>query len=297
MKTILGIIGGSGVYNLPLIEDIRILDIVSPWGEPSHPLRQGRIGDTEIVFLARHGDGHRIPPSEINYRANIDCMKRAGVTDLVCLSACGSFREDLPPGSFVLVDQFIDHTYRRASSFFGSGCVGHVSMADPVSPNLVARLADAAKTLGHTVKLGGTYLAIEGPHFSSRAESVLFKSFSADVIGMTAMPEAKLAREAEIPYALLAMVTDFDCWHPSHAHVDASMVMHVMQDNAARAQQILALFAKNLPQEHELCPIGTDHALDHAIMTRADAIDPVLQEKLGAILARLIRARSSEDTR
>lgn len=294
MKTVLGIIGGSGVYNFPMIEDLQVLEIDSPWGQPSHALRKGRVGKTEVVFLSRHGEGHRIPPSEINYRANIDCLKRAGVTDLVALSACGSFRDELPPGAFVLVDQFIDHTYRRASSFFGTGCVGHVSMADPVSPNLVERLADASKLLGFEMKRGGTYLAIEGPHFSTRAESLLFKSFAADIIGMTAMPEAKLAREAEIPYALMAMVTDFDCWHSSHANVDAAMVMQVMQDNSKRAQQILACFAKNLPEEHELCPIGSDHALDHAIMTRADAIDPLLKEKLGAILARVLKSSNDD---
>src|SRR5215216_5191237 len=215
-KAVLGIIGGSGIYDLPGLENVREERIASPWGEPSAALRIGEIAGLPVVFLTRHDTGHRLSPSDINYRANIDVLKRAGVTDLVSLSACGSFKQELPPGSFVLVDQFIDRTHKRESSFFGKGCVAHVSMAHPVSPRLRIHLAAAAGAEGIAITRGGTYVCMEGPQFSSYAESLTYKNLGYDVIGMTAMPEAKLAREAEITYATIAMVTDYDCWHPEH---------------------------------------------------------------------------------
>lgn len=288
-KAVLGIIGGSGIYDLPGLEDVREEAIASPWGEPSDAVRRGRIGTTEIVFLPRHGRGHRIPPSEIDARANIDVLKRAGVTDIVSLSACGSFREDLPPGTFVLVDQFVDRTHGRASSFFGTGCVAHVSMAHPVGPKLAARVAAAAEAEGIAVVRGGTYICMEGPQFSSRAESVTYKSLGYDVIGMTAMPEAKLAREAEITYCTLAMVTDFDCWHPGHDAVDVASVIEVMHGNIGRARRIVARLAGDFPAEREECPVGSHRALDHAIMTAPSARDPALLAKLDAIAGRVLR--------
>ncbi|MCX4194658.1 S-methyl-5'-thioadenosine phosphorylase [Methylobacterium organophilum] len=237
---VLGVMGGSGVYDLPGLEDVREERVASPWGEPSDALRVGRIGDTKVVFLARHGRGHRLSPSGINYRANIDALKRAGVTDLVALSACGSFREDLPPGLFVLVDQFVDRTHGRASSFFGDGCVAHVSLAHPVGPGLQARIAQAAKAEDIAVHRGGTYVCMEGPQFSSLAESRAYKAQGFDVIGMTNMPEAKLAREAEITYATIAMVTDYDCWHPGHDAVDVASVIAVARANADKAARLRA---------------------------------------------------------
>ncbi len=287
-KAVLGIIGGSGIYDLPGLQDVREEAIASPWGEPSDVLRRGRIGATEIVFLPRHGRGHRIPPSEINARANIDVLKRAGVTDVVSLSACGSFREDLPPGTFVLVDQFMDRTHGRPSSFFGTGCVAHVSMAHPVGPRLVARVAAAAESEGVAVVKGGTYVCMEGPQFSSFAESIAYKSMGCDVIGMTAMPEAKLAREAEITYCTLAMVTDFDCWHPGHDAVDVASVIAVMHGNIEKARRVVARLAADFPAEREECPVGSHRALDHAIMTAPSARDPALLAKLDAVAGRVL---------
>ncbi len=286
-KAIIGIMGGSGIYDLPGLEDLREEAVASPWGEPSDTLRRGRIGQTEVVFLPRHGRGHRLSPSGINYRANIDAMKRAGVTDLVSVSACGSFREDLAPGTFVLVDQFIDRTQGRASSFFGNGCVAHVSMAHPVAPRLQARIAEAAQAEDIACVRGGTYVCMEGPQFSSLAESLAYKNMGCDVIGMTAMPEAKLAREAEISYATIAMVTDFDCWHPGHDVVDVASVIRIVQENAAKAARLLARLIVDFPADHEPCPIGSDRALDAAIMTAPAARDPALLKKLDAILARV----------
>lgn len=288
MKAVLGIVGGSGIYELPALSDLEILTVKSPWGETSAPLKRGRIGKTEIVFLPRHGIGHFIPPSEINYRANIDALKRAGVTDLISLSACGSLRDDFAPGTFVLVDQFIDQTRDRHSSFFGTGCVAHVSMADPVSPNLVQRLENAALSLGIPIQRGATCLVMEGPQFSTRAESHLYRKLGIDVIGMTVMPEAKLAREAELTYALLAMVTDYDCWHEAQKTVDAHHVLSVMKRNVDGAQNILTQLAKDFPLEHELCPSGTDRGLDQAIVTAPEARDPVLLKKLDSILSRVL---------
>ncbi len=287
-RTVLGVVGGSGVYDMPGLDNREWRKIESPWGDPSDELLFANFEDLPIVFLPRHGRGHRLSPSDINFRANIDCLKRAGVTDLVSVSACGSFREDLPPGTFVLVDQFIDRTFRRESSFFGAGLVAHVSMAHPVSPNLVDRLEEAAKKAGITCQRGGTYLAMEGPQFSSYAESLLYKSWGCDVIGMTNMPEAKLAREAEICYASVAMVTDFDCWHPDHDNVQVSDIIAVLMANAEKAQKLLASLAQSFPREHEACPLGSDRALDVAIITPPDARDPELSAKLDAVAGRVL---------
>ncbi len=234
MRAVLGVLGGSGIYDLPGLENVRELSVESPWGEPSDRLRRGEISGTPVVFLPRHGKGHRVSPTDLNYRANIDCLKRAGVTDLVSLSACGSFKQALSPGSFVLVDQFVDRTFRRASSFFGTGCVAHVSMAHPVGPRLVERLAAAAAAENIAVARGGTYVCIEGPQFSTLAESLSYQAAGYDVIGMTNMPEAKLAREAEITYATVAMVTDYDAWHES-GPVDVRG-LKVVRENADRAR-------------------------------------------------------------
>ena len=287
-RAVLGVIGGSGVYDLPGLEDVSEERIASPWGEPSDAVRMGRVGSTSVVFLPRHGRGHRLSPSDINYRANIDVLKRAGVTDLISVSACGSFREDLPPGRFVLVDQFVDRTHRRESSFFGAGCVAHVSMAHPIGPRLQRRIADAADAEGIEVHRGGTYVCMEGPQFSSLAESLAYRAAGYEVIGMTNMPEAKLAREAEITYATIAMVTDFDCWHPGHHAVEVSDVIAVVQANAGRAARLVARLARDFPAEHEPCPIGSDRALDHAIMTAPGARDPALVAKLDAVAGRVL---------
>src|ERR1700683_4212879 len=270
-KSVLGIIGGSGIYDLPGLEKVRSRHIRSPWGEPSGALRIGEIAGLPIVFLSRHDKGHRHSPSDINYRANIAALKRAGVTDLVSLSACGSFKEDLAPGSFVLVDQFVDRTHKRESSFFGKGCVAHVSMAHPVSPRLRIHLAAAAEAEGIAFARGGTYLCMEGPQFSSYAESMTYKNLGYSVIGMTNMPEAKLAREAEICYASVAMVTDFDCWHPDHDAVTVQDIIRVLNSNAEKAAQLVARLAKDFPRAQEPCPIGSDRALDHALITAPKA--------------------------
>lgn len=288
MKAILGVIGGSGVYDLPGLEDVREERVDSPWGEPSDALRFGRIGDTPVVFLPRHGRGHRLSPSDIDYRANIDVLKRAGVTDLVSLSACGSFNEELAPGTFVLVDQFVDRTVRRESSFFGRGCVAHVSMAHPVGPRLQQRIALAAQAEGIAVHRGGTYVCMEGPQFSSLAESLAYRAAGYDVIGMTNMPEAKLAREAEITYATIAMVTDYDCWHPNHDAVSVADVVRVARANAGNAARLVARLARDFPVEHEPCPVGSDRALEHAVMTAQDARDPALLAKLDAVAGRVL---------
>jgi 5'-methylthioadenosine phosphorylase len=287
-KAVLGIIGGSGLYDLPGLENKRSAPMKTPWGEPSGDLSYGEIGGLPIVFLPRHGVGHRLPPSDINYRANIDALKRAGVTDLVSVSACGSFREELPPGHFVLVDQFIDRTFARAKSFFGPGCVAHVSMADPVSPALVGRIEAAAKAEGIAHTRGGTYLTMEGPQFSTRAESFLYRQWGCSVIGMTNMPEAKLAREAEICYATVAMVTDFDCWHDDHTDVDITEILRVMGSNSEKAGRLVARLAQDFPREHEPCPIGSDKALEFAIITPPAARDPELMAKLDAIAGRVL---------
>jgi 5'-methylthioadenosine phosphorylase len=288
-RAVLGVIGGSGIYDLPGLQNIREERITSPWGEPSAPLRIGDIAGLPVVFLSRHDKGHRLSPSDINYRANIDVMKRAGVTDLVSLSACGSFREELPPGTFVLIDQFVDRTHKRESSFFGTGCVAHVSMAHPVSPRLRIHLAAAAMAEGITVARDGTYVCMEGPQFSTLAESLTYKGLGYSVIGMTNMPEAKLAREAEICYATVAMVTDFDCWHPDHDAVTVQDIVRVLTANAEKAARLVGRLARDFPREHEPCPIGSDRALDNALITAPEARDPALLRKLDAVAGRVLK--------
>jgi 5'-methylthioadenosine phosphorylase len=288
-KAVLGIIGGSGIYELPGLENVREERVGSPWGEPSGALRIGDIAGLPVVFLPRHDKGHRLSPSDINYRANIDVLKRVGVTDLVSLSACGSFREDMPPGTFVLVDQFVDRTHKRESSFFGQGLVAHVSMAHPVSPRLRERIAAAAIAEGIEPKLGGTYICMEGPQFSTYAESMTYKQLGYSVIGMTNMPEAKLAREAEICYATVAMVTDFDCWHPEHDAVTVADIVAVLLTNADRAKRLVSRLARDFPREHEPCPIGSDRALDNALITRPEARDPEIMKKLDAVAGRVLK--------
>ena len=292
-KAVLGVIGGSGVYDLPGLEQRQTKVIASPWGDPSGPLLTGKIDGLPIVFLSRHDKGHRYSPSDINYRANIDVLKRAGVTDLVSLSACGSFKENLPPGTFVLVDQFVDRTHKRETSFFGKGCVAHVSMAHPVSPRLRIHIAEAAMAEGLSVVRDGTYVCIEGPQFSTLAESLTYKNLGYAVIGMTNMPEAKLAREAEICYATVAMVTDFDCWHPDHDAVTVQDIIKVLIANAEKGTQLVARLAREFPREHEPCPIGSDRALDHALITAPDARDPELLKKLDSVAGRVLSGFAS----
>ena len=286
--TVLGVIGGSGLYDLPGLSDVRSEAIETPWGEPSDELLFGTLDGLQLVFLPRHGRGHHLGPSHINYRANIDAMKRAGVTDLISVSACGSFKEELAPGSFVLVDQFIDRTFGREKSFFGPGCVAHVAFADPVSPGLVDHIAAAATAEDLAHVRGGTYLVMEGPQFSTRAESHLYRAWGCDVIGMTNMPEAKLAREAEICYATVAMVTDYDCWHESHQDIDVPELLRVLHENVDKAKRLVARLAKDFPREHPTCPIGSDTALEYAIVTQPEARDPALMAKLDAVAGRVV---------
>jgi 5'-methylthioadenosine phosphorylase len=292
MKSVIGIIGGSGFYNLPDLANQRWERVMTPWGAPSDDILFADIDGMEVRFLPRHGRGHPVPPSNINFRANIDAMKRAGVTDLISISACGSLRKDLAPGHFVLVDQFIDRTFAREKSFFGPGLVAHVSMADPVSPLLVDAIAAAASAEGISTTRGGTYLVMEGPQFSTRAESNLYRSWGCDVIGMTNMPEAKLAREAEICYATVAMVTDYDCWHEEHAAVDVASIIAVMKGNTEKAQRLVNRLVKDFPKEHPPCPNGSDKALDVAIITAPDARDASLLKKLDAVAGRILGDRS-----
>ncbi|MGA3307975.1 MAG: S-methyl-5'-thioadenosine phosphorylase [Xanthobacteraceae bacterium] len=287
-KSVLGIIGGSGIYDLPGLKNAQSKIIGSPWGNPSAALLTGEIDGLPIVFLSRHDQGHRLSPTDINYRANIDVLKRAGVTDLVSLSACGSFKEDLPPGTFVLIDQFVDRTHARANSFFGTGCVAHVSMAHPVSPRLRIHIAEAAMAEDINIVRDGTYVCIEGPQFSSLAESLTYKNLGYSVIGMTNLPEAKLAREAEICYATVAMVTDFDCWHPDHDAVTVQDIIKVLVANAGKAKRLVARLARDFPREHEACPIGSDRALDNALITAPEARDPELLNKLDAVAGRVL---------
>jgi 5'-methylthioadenosine phosphorylase len=291
-RTVLGIIGGSGIYDMDGLGDVREERIASPWGEPSDALRFGVLEGVDVVFLARHGRGHALGPSDINYRANIDALKRAGVTDIVSVSACGSLREDLAPGVFVLVDQFIDRTYARATSFFGKGCVAHVSMAQPVCPRLVDALERAAKAEGIPHRRGGVYLAMEGPQFSSLAESKLYRAWGCDVIGMTNMPEAKLAREAELPYASVAMVTDYDCWHPDYGAVEVAHVIRVLMENAEKAARLVRRAAPLLGPQRTPSPLGIETVLDSAIITAPEARHPALLAKLDAIAGRVLKART-----
>ena len=287
-KSVLGIIGGSGFYGLPGLENMRWETVMTPWGAPSDEILFAEIGGLPIRFLPRHGRGHPVPPSAINFRANIDALKRSGVTDLISISACGSLKEEFAPGHFVLVDQFVDRTFAREKSFFGPGCVAHVSVADPVSPLLVDAIEAAAKSEGILHTRGGSYLVMEGPQFSTRAESNLYRSWGLDVIGMTNMPEAKLAREAEICYATVAMVTDYDCWHSEHDDVDVASVIAVMKGNTEKAQKLVLKLARDFPKEHPACPIGSDRALDVAIITAPEARDPSLLRKLDAVAGRVL---------
>lgn len=285
----LGIIGGSGLYDLPGLAGVRKETVDTPWGVPSGALTSGRLNDIDLVFLPRHGAGHTIPPHEINFRANIAALKMAGCTDILSVSACGSLKDELPPGHFVVVDQYIDRTRSRVNSFFETGCAAHVSMADPVCHRLAALAADAAAAAGAPVMRGGTYLAMEGPQFSARAESALYRSWGCDVIGMTNMPEARLAREAELPYAAIAMVTDYDSWREDEAGVDVAAVLTVMRQNVELARSAIAQLTKLVSDTHRTpSPQGIETGLDTAIITPPDARDPVLVEKLKAIAGRVL---------
>ena len=289
MKTFLGVIGGSGVYDVPGLAKAHWTPVSTPWGEPSDELLIGELSGLPIAFLPRHGRGHKSAAGGINYRANIDALKRVGVTDLVSLSACGSLREELAPGTFVLVDQFIDRTFARETSFFGNGCVAHVAFAEPVSPLLVGYVADAARVERLPLHVGGTYLAMEGPQFSTLAESALYKSWGCDVIGMTNMPEAKLAREAELCYATVAMVTDYDSWHANFGTVEVSKVIERLLSNAESAKRLVVQLAKSIPRDHQLCPIGSDRALEGAIITSPTARDPAVVARLDAVAGRVLK--------
>jgi 5'-methylthioadenosine phosphorylase len=285
----IGIIGGSGLYEVDALEDAQWMAVETPWGPPSDELLIGRIHGVRFVFLPRHGRGHVIPPSRVNSRANIDALKRAGCTDVIAISAIGSLREELAPGQFVVVDQFVDRTFAREKSFFGTGMVAHVSMAQPVCDRLSALAAAAAEAAGATVAKGGTYLAMEGPQFSSRAESELYRQWGCDVIGMTAMPEAKLAREAELPYALVGMVTDYDCWRAGEEAVEVSAVIAQLMANSATAKKLVVELATVLPPTRVPSPIDT--ALDSAIITAPGARDPAMLAKLDAVCGRFLKAQ------
>lgn len=285
---ILGILGGSGFYSLPGLSEIREIEVDTPFGPPSDALRLGFLDGQAVVFLARHGKGHRLSPSDINYRANIWAMKKLGVSCIVSLSACGSLDAEVPPGYFVLVDQFIDRTFARKKSFFGEGLVAHVSLAKPVCSELRSLLARAMTQIGQPFKDGGTYLAMEGPQFSTYAESQLYRSWGATVVGMTNMPEAKLAREAEICYATVAMVTDFDCWHPEHDAVEVSTVIAMSKQNSEQAQKLVLALAPMLKATDEPCHSGCHTALNYALVTAKNERDPKLVQALEPILARVL---------
>jgi 5'-methylthioadenosine phosphorylase len=293
-QNLLAIIGGSGLYDLPGLHDTRWETVDTPWGAPSDAIFRGRLvtpqGEAELAFLPRHGRGHRIPPSEVNYRANIAALKQLGATDVLSVSAVGGLRADLPPGTFVVVDQFIDRTFARAKSFFGTGLVAHVSMARPVCPRLGDHVLAALSAQGVPHVRGGTYLAMEGPQFSTQAESELYRSWNASVIGMTNMPEAKLAREAELCYCSVSMVTDFDCWHPDHDAVTVDAVIGVLLKNAASAKTLVAGLAGTLALDADAPACACRHALDHALITAPEARDPVMVRKLQAVAGRVLGA-------
>ncbi len=282
----IGIIGGSGLYDVAGIEDAAWVEVDSPWGEPSDAIFTGRLGDVRVSFLPRHGRRHRISPSELNARANIDCLKRLGVTDVLSVSSVGGLQEERAPWTFTIVDQFIDRTKGRPSSFFGTGMVAHVSMADPVCPRLAGLAADAAEAAGATVHRGGTCLVMEGPQFSTRAESHLYRSWGCDVIGMTAMPEAKLAREAELPFAMVAMVKDYDCWREEEAAVDVAQVIAQLSTNAEKARAMVVNLLRALPVERDASPIDT--CLDTALITAPHVRDPEVLAKLDAVAGRVL---------
>ncbi|MEZ5893113.1 MAG: S-methyl-5'-thioadenosine phosphorylase [Parvularculaceae bacterium] len=290
-KRVLGFIGGSGVYSMDALEKTERLSIKTPWGAPSDALVKGTLNGVEVVFLARHGAGHVYPPAYVNYRANIDAMKRAGVTDLISVSACGSFRDELAPGTFVIADQFIDRTSTREKSFFGPGFVAHVSMADPVCPALGDALDASCKALSIPSKRGGTYICIDGPQFSSRAESHLYRSWGCDVIGMTNMPEAKLAREAELPYATVAMVTDYDCWREHDGPVEVGLILETLKKNTANAARLIGDLAARLGPSRAPSPLGIETMLDMAVITPPQAWDKEMTDKLDAVAGGYFRRR------
>ena len=285
---VVGVIGGSGVYDIEGLEQAAWHQVDSPFGTPSDEFLIGYLGGQKIVFLPRHGRGHKIPPTEINARANIDALKRLGVTEIVSVSAVGSLKEELAPGTFVLVDQYIDRTFARIKSFFGTGLVAHVSMAEPVCSRLIGHLAAAAQALEIPHVIGGSYLAMEGPQFSSKAESALYRSWNCDVIGMTNMPEAKLAREAELCYASVAMVTDYDCWHPGHDHVTVDQVVKILLANADQARALVRRVTPDLMGRTTSCEDGCHRALDTAVITQPAARDPAMIAKLSAIAGRVL---------
>ena len=291
VEPVIGIIGGSGLYDIEGLQEKVWRQVATPWGMPSDALLFGRLGGVRCVFLPRHGRGHPISPTHLNYRANIDALKRSGVTDVISLSAVGSLKPELPPGHFVIVDQLIDRSFAREKSFFGEGVVAHVSMAHPVCARLGDALEAGARRLGLPVARGGTYLVMEGPQFSTKAESELYRSWGCAVIGMTNMPEAKLAREAELCYATVAMVTDFDCWHPDHDHVTVELVVRVLLSNADHARGLVQAVVPELGTPRGACPAGCDHALDNAIITAEHMRDPALVAKLDAVAGRVLHAR------
>ncbi len=287
---VLGVIGGSGLYDIMGLQDATWVDVQSPFGEPSDQLLTGFLAGVRLIFLPRHGRGHRLPPTNVNARANIDALKRAGCTDVISLSAVGSLREALAPGDFVIVDQYIDRTIAREKSFFGPGLAAHVSMANPVCPRLSALAAAAARATGARVVEGGCYLAMEGPQFSTQAESAMYRSWGCDVIGMTNMPEAKLAREAELPYASVAMVTDYDCWHEEFEHVGVASILAVLAENAVKARELVRQLALGLPRDRSPSPIDT--CLDGAVITAPAARDPAMIAQLSAVAGRCLRSAS-----
>ncbi len=287
-ESVIGVIGGSGIYDIGGLSNTRWERVASSFGEPSDELLFGDLEGQPMAFLPRHGRSHKLPPNGVNYRANIDALKRSGVTDILSLSAVGSFRDEFSPGTFLLVDQFIDRTIQRDKSFFGPGLVAHVSMAHPVCARLAGALAAAAESVDVTAVRGGTYLAMEGPQFSSLAESELYRTWGCDVIGMTNMPEAKLAREAEICYATVAMVTDYDCWHPDHDHVQVGDIIRVLNANADHARALVKAVAPGLRDRPVICSAGCDHALDTAIITAPEARDPAMAAKLDAVAGRVL---------
>jgi 5'-methylthioadenosine phosphorylase len=290
----LGVLGGSGIYAIDGLENVEWRKVETPWGEASDELLFGSLEGVQMVFLPRHGRGHRLSPSSINYRANIDALKRAGVTDLISLSAVGSFRDELAPGHFVIVDQFIDRTFAREKSFFGTGLVAHVSVAHPTNSRLADWCEEACRSEGITVHRGGTYLAMEGPQFSTLAESNLYRQWGCDVIGMTNMPEAKLAREAEIPYCTVAMVTDYDCWHPDHDNVEVDALIRVLMTNADKARTLVKQVAPRMKERPAICPSGDDRALEVALITAPEKRDPEFLKKFDAIAGRLLKPQEQK---
>ena len=285
---VIGVIGGSGIYEVDGLENAEWRRVESPFGEMSDEMLFGDLGGQPMVFLPRHSRGHKIPPSDLNFRANIDGLKRAGVTEILSVSACGSLKEELPPGTFVVCDQFIDRTFARKKSFFGTGLVAHVGLGHPTCSRLSGAVSESLKELDIPHQVGGTYLAMEGPQFSTLAESELYRSWGCDVIGMTNMPEAKLAREAEICYVTVAMVTDYDCWHPDHDHVTVDSIIAVLLDNADKGRALVKQTAPKLSGRSESCSAGCHTALDNAIITAPEARDPDVAKKLDAVAGRVL---------